>query len=340
MKKHHLLIAILLVVAAVSVAVVSCKKEDTKTLSTNNVKEAFDPRQIEDMNAYLKDFKNKMQLATKGEDEAFSLDEAAWHLSNMANYDFGYVNVEFTDLRYDTLYYHVNITDGKVLLSDLNTVYMSISNDIVHLSQTLNLQEKHIRYVKAFISENGMASVQVITSYINSIRTWHLDDFYIDTICDYFFSDDSVYVWNALGASELERVANLMEGRNYVMSIDELSGRAYFVYTMTQIYDFRYYTDPYGSAFLNNSRIYAVFDETYATPELSKQEMCYCLDSYLGLPFESISTPPYFQDQRPVFWDVRGYRHLFPNNRFYTYYHEIAVDFGLIIGTPDNPING
>lgn len=159
MKKHHLLIAFLLVVAAVSVVVVSCKKEDAKALSTNNAKEAFNPRQIEDMNAYLKDFKNKMQSATKGEDEALSLEEAAWHLSNVANYDFGYVNVEFNDLRYDTLYYHVNITDGKVLLSDLNTVYTSISSDIVHLSQTLNLQEKHIRYVKAFISENGMVSV-------------------------------------------------------------------------------------------------------------------------------------------------------------------------------------
>ena len=101
MKKQYLLIAALLVVAAVSVAVVSCKKENTKALPTSNAKEAFDTRQIEDMNAYLKDFKQKMQSATKGEDETLSIEDADWHLEAVLNYTYGDAGYETTDIQCD-----------------------------------------------------------------------------------------------------------------------------------------------------------------------------------------------------------------------------------------------
>ena len=102
MKKRNLTLAILAMVVAtlVSVAIVSCKKEDTAVPTGQRAaKAAFTPPQVDDMNAYLKAFKQKMQSAAKGDDEALSLDEAAWHLSSVANYDFGHVNVEFDDVR-------------------------------------------------------------------------------------------------------------------------------------------------------------------------------------------------------------------------------------------------
>ena len=86
MRKSKFFIAILVMVVAtlVSVAIVSCKKEDTVAPTGQHAaKAAFTPPQVDDMNAYLKDFKQRMQSAAKGDDEALSLDEAAWHLSSV-----------------------------------------------------------------------------------------------------------------------------------------------------------------------------------------------------------------------------------------------------------------
>ena len=87
-RKATFSIAALLVAAFVSVTVVSCKKESLASLQKqdNPTKEFFNPQEIEDMNAYLKDFKQKM-IESKA-DESLGIDEAAWHLSSLFNYDF------------------------------------------------------------------------------------------------------------------------------------------------------------------------------------------------------------------------------------------------------------
>ena len=122
MKTRNLLIATLLVVAATMIAMVSCKKENQDALLNNTQSaKAFTPPVVDDMNAYLKDFKQKMQNVTKDGNETLSLEEAAWHLSSVANYDFANANVEFDDIRFDTLYSTVNVTGGIILLNDLAT---------------------------------------------------------------------------------------------------------------------------------------------------------------------------------------------------------------------------
>lgn len=85
MKKSNAIFAILaMVIVTIAVTIVSCKKEDTVAPTGQSAaKAAFTPPQVDDMNAYLKDFKQKMQSAAKGDDEALSLDEAAWHLSSV-----------------------------------------------------------------------------------------------------------------------------------------------------------------------------------------------------------------------------------------------------------------
>jgi curli biogenesis system outer membrane secretion channel CsgG len=71
MKTKRFFITTLLVVAAASVAVVSCKKETLNTLSNNTSQsvKTFTVPQVDDMNAYLKDFKQKMQTATRDEED-------------------------------------------------------------------------------------------------------------------------------------------------------------------------------------------------------------------------------------------------------------------------------
>lgn len=61
MKKSNFIMATLLVAVAASVAFVSCKKESQDTLLNNNQPvKAFTVPQVDDMNAYLKEFKQKM----------------------------------------------------------------------------------------------------------------------------------------------------------------------------------------------------------------------------------------------------------------------------------------
>ena len=339
MKKFSIL-SIFVMVAAIAVAVVSCKK-DTPNAMLNNQPQAFKtfyPEGVDDMNAYLKEFKQKMQTVTRDNEETLSLEEAAWHLSSVANYDFANVNVEFTDIVYDTLYYQVNVTNGQVALNDLNALYTSVANDIDAFYQSLNLENKHLRFIGASVSNSGEVIVTLITSYIWLDHTWHFQDGLIAAIaCDTLFSEDSVYVWNALGASELERVINLLEGREYVMPNSGFIGRAYYVYYTNVPFDFRYNIDPYGSPFVNNSRIYAKDGDSYANPVITWEEMCYCLDSYIGLPFEYINEHNLGANMRPVHWTVSGYSGIFPTNPWPTYYHAVNAVIGQIVYTNENP---
>ena len=130
MNKRRFIIATLLVAAAVSVAVVSCKKETPEAkLNGSEEKTAFHPENITDMNAYMKSFRKQMQESKSN--EPMSLEEATWHLSSLANIDFCRVNVEYDDFQFDTIDMQVNITNGVMLMTDFCIAYEQISAKIV-----------------------------------------------------------------------------------------------------------------------------------------------------------------------------------------------------------------
>lgn len=339
MKKHYLFLSTLLVVAAVLVAVVSCKKETQGTLMNNKNEsvQTFNPREIEDMNAYLKGFKQKMQSATKGDDEALSLEDAAWHLSSLANYEFGNVNVQFDNIRFDTLYAHVDVTKGAILLCDLAFAYESICNDIERFFNRLNLNEKHLRFIDADIAEDGYTTISLVTTFIEDSKGWddyhwyfepHIVDPFIDTIaedsCNAHFSNDLVYVWNGLGESELERLLNVYEHHNYLGSGHHIS-----FYTKSREYTFDYpnYIDPYGSPSYNGSRLFGVLgNHNYVIP---KMDMCYYLDSYLGLGYDYLTSNPIglYADECPAIWSIETCSNVFYPNHSATYYHKLKVTY-------------
>ena len=341
MKKLSIIAILSLMAAAFAVAAVSCKKETQNTVQNeNNASKRFDPSQIGDMAAYLKDFKVKMQSVTRGDDETMGLEEAAWHLSSVANYDYGHANVDFTDMRYDTIYGHVSVNNGQITLSDLNAAYDNMTEEIDDLYQNLDLPGMHTRFVDASIMENGEITMSLITTYFSFDHTWYFPyDFYTDTICSYYFSEDSVYIWNQLGATTLQTIINGLEGHRFAMSPALLDSRTFYVYTRQHQFDHQSYIDPYGSPFINNSRIYAKHDDSYATPALSVDEMCYCLDSYLGLPFEYIQSNYYVNDEYPVDWQVTGWEQLFFGDKFMTFYHKLDVTFGRCVFVQEEPGN-
>ena len=137
MKKMFILGAVML--TAMILALVSCEKDEASVDATTKrfSKSFYKPPKTDDMNAYLMDFKLKMQL--RGNDDTMDLDEAAWHLSSVANYDFGDVVDDYARFHYDTLRYNINVEDGKVRVSDLNALYTIAVSDIESTFENLDL---------------------------------------------------------------------------------------------------------------------------------------------------------------------------------------------------------
>ena len=117
MKKSRLILAIIaMAIVAIAVAFVSCKKDSENASNQKNytIQPSVDIRQIEDLNAYFSNFKKKM--TENKANEAFSLEDAAWHLACLANLDFCKVNVEYDNVQFDTVEMQVNVSGDAMLL--------------------------------------------------------------------------------------------------------------------------------------------------------------------------------------------------------------------------------
>ena len=331
MKKSYLFLATLLVVAAVSVAVVSCKKETQRaTLNPIESLQAFNPLEIEDMNAYLKDFKQKIQSAAKGDDEALSLEDAAWHLSSLANFEFANANVECDDVRFDTLYAQVNVTNGTVLLSDLATAYENISTCIDKFYHGLSLDNKHFRFINAIISENGDVAIPILTTFSHSSKYFHLwyfdDEWQLCDLCDSIFPDTIVYSPSGMGKTALQDELNKVVSHPLPYNLVMQPGTVYYTYASTIAFDYIHYMDPYGSTF-DNSRLF-----NHGLPFLYDLglEMCYLYDSYLGLGFDNCPT-----GQEIVSWELQYGRNPQETKEF----HVLKVNYGVQHIVEDEPGN-
>ncbi len=333
MKNSKLTLAILAMVVAtlVSVVVVSCKKEGNATLPVQNpVKERFTPPQVDDMNAYLKDFKQKMQSATKGDDEVLSLEEAAWHLSSVANYDFGKVNIGFNDFIIDTLYEQINIVENRVFMSELNLTYDKISTNINKYLHNLYLSNKHVHFVDMLISESGSIAIQLMITYTSNNRgiydtLWNFT--YSDSInpieeyCGQFEADQPPFIWNGYGKEKLEYALNCLESH----STDSTSHNAFYTFTRQHTFEFHDDIDPFGSPSCFNARLYGLGGWNHA---LSSENMCYYYDSYAGLGYKYLQDNYYVPNEHPVLWSISCDNGSFYPYHWTIYYHNLLVKYG------------
>ena len=335
-------ICVMAVAIIVSIAVVSCKKETQNNLMNNKTEtsQAFNPLEIEDMNAYLKDFKQKMQSAVKGDDEALSIEDAAWHLSSLANVNFCRVNVEYNDFQFDTIEMQVNVTNGVMLMSDLCSAYGRMCTEIQQYKKGFKLPNQNLYFIKISIGNEGNAKIALMTSYSLSSKglydhQWYFSDvFEANDACYEYYSDDSTYIWNDLGAKELQRVLNLYDHHE-----NSGSGELYsicYIPTRDHTFDYTNTHDPYGSEFyyINDSRVFAKRYYNNPNPyyEFSVWEMCYLLDSYLGLGYDYIDDHLYAHEF-PVNWTVISitFKNTNVNTPFYNYtyiYHQLHMEYG------------
>lgn len=342
MKKHYLFLATLFVAAAVSVAVVSCKKDDPKTMlvGTNQSTKVFAPPQIEDMNAYLKDFKQKMK-DSKG-DETMRIDEAAWHLACLGNMDFCNVNVKYDDFLFDTVAMQVDVEDGSMLLNDIYSAYEQMCTQIQQFKNGFDHCDQNLYYINVSIDTDGHTKIATMTSFTYGTKyltdhPWYFSDPLTAEIeCEEYYSDDSTYYWDRLAASELKRVLNLFDHHENGIAP---GGSLVICYTPTRQHTFDYTNtyDPYSSGYyyINESRVFAKrYTDPYPNYVFQLMEMCYCLDSYLGLGYDYIDDNLY-PDEHPVNWTIYCISEHTPFSPWYYYYHQLYVEYGKLI--PVNP---
>ncbi|MCR5659833.1 MAG: hypothetical protein K6G25_10995 [Bacteroidales bacterium] len=336
MKKSNSIIAIIaLAIVAIAAAFVSCKKETEKALNQKDysLQQAADIRQMDDPRSYMIDFKKKLMESKSA--EAYNLDDAAWHLACLANLDFCKVNVEYNDVQFDTVEMQVIVTDGIVLLSDLNAAYQQMCNEIQQFKRGFNHENQDLYYINVSISTDGTAKIALMTSFNNSSKdpwdhTWYYVDIWFEALaCDSIYSE-WYYSWDDTAPSELQRILNCYDHHENDSSDMNHIQICYFP-TRNHDFDYNNTSDPYQSYFYNNSRVFAYRDQHASFIHYLElgEEMCYCLDSYLGLGYDFINDNLY-ADEHPVSWTIRyGTEH--PDKIWYYHYHQLHVEYGRLI---------
>lgn len=177
------LVAAMIIVATGAAILVGCKKEDKADLLVNQLNEmsGFDASQINDMNAYLFEFKHKMQECKS--EELLGLTEAQWHLTALANYDFAYANKKGNSFQIDTIYGRINLTEGMVAMSDLNSFYAQLSESIVTHYHAMTLENKNYRCIYSeFVDNDKNDELQVLTvlviSYDEASKLYYYENEY------------------------------------------------------------------------------------------------------------------------------------------------------------------
>ena len=203
----------------------------------------------------------------------------------------------------------------------------------MQFKKSFSLHNQNLYFIKVFIGAEGNAKVAITSSYtLNSKNLynhqWYFSDLYAAVFeCDKYFTDDSTYLWNGTGANELQRLLNLYDHHENGVGP---SGHYAICYIPTRNHTFNYTNtyDPYGSQnyYFNDSRVFAKrYRSPYPEYVFQGLEMCYCLDSYLGLGYDYIKDNLY-PHEFPVCWTVTPIE--FHNSLYYYYYHNLHVEYG------------
>lgn len=184
--EKKLLFAAMLVVATVSVAVVSCKKNNETTKESSIESKQPDN---ENMDEYLISFKERLLSTQRGE-ETISLEQAQRDLGNLLNFDFGDANYATDSWHYDTLYVPLEIFGDDVDLAQLSIAYTLARAKITDAFKEVLLPEKSVYSIDCSIqhtAKNREYNVQLtlttrglanraINTTIDTTDNWRVTD--------------------------------------------------------------------------------------------------------------------------------------------------------------------
>lgn len=279
MKKNLTLTALIMIIVAFCAT--SCTKSDylEPTNRNNAQKSYYQPPKTDDLKAYLRDFKQKMQ--SRENDETMDIEEAAWHLSSIANYDFGDVVSCFGKFQSDTLYYNINVENGMVKLSDLNSLYTEASADITTHLNNLNLENKHVRFLGAKIEDDGSVAMSILVSSGWPTQPWYFPDLstLYTTLSPYY--DDEYLCDLYIFTDTLETVLNELVACH---PTNQNGGKTFFIVFKTVDFQYGDYYDPNSITAYYDYRIFAYYN--YAQ-NMCADDFFYYFDSYAGLAVDS-----------------------------------------------------
>jgi hypothetical protein len=188
MKKSRILMGVL-ALTIVAAIIIACTKEKEAMVS-QSASETITVSKEDDMSAYLKQFKEKMQSAEKG-DEVLSLEDARWHLEAVLNYTYGDAGHQTSDIQCDTFQNKLQTNEGIVTLSDINQAFNHISQKVEQTIANCPLPNKSILSIQTRLIDERESDCITLQSliktrglspfpihwYVNSTDYWYENDY-------------------------------------------------------------------------------------------------------------------------------------------------------------------
>lgn len=228
MKKNRIIMGTLVLVVVSAIIIACTKEKETKVAQNSN--EMVTVSKEDDMSAYLKQFKEKMQSTSKG-DETLSMEDARWHLEAVLNYTYGDAGHPTTDIQSDTFYIDIPTKGEVVTLDKLNDVFSSLSADVEKTFAACDLPEKSILAIQTEFDDDSKeegAHIRVIMD-TRGLNTEYNEFQFGPT--EYWYEDDwrgkcGLYVGECLGTGAVQRLQSKIN--TCIPHIGSGSGVVYF----------------------------------------------------------------------------------------------------------------
>ena len=179
MKKRFIIFATVIIAAATTITVVSCKKDKTDENNANQNVSLTDSGKNDNMDDYLLSFKEKL-LNAKNNDETISLEQAQRDLANLLNFDFGDANYATDMIEYDTLYAKFSMDQDEVDLYQLGIAYQSLFNQVVETYQQIDLPDKSVYTIHCYFDHFSSQETVKVMAIMGTRSYSGTRDVYLD----------------------------------------------------------------------------------------------------------------------------------------------------------------
>lgn len=319
MKTNKICIIIL---ALILVTAQSCKKDkNTDPVNRSDNQTSFNIYEEKNLDEYLTNFMNKLKNTTRS-NELLEADDAMWHLAACLNFQYCNINVQKSQVEYDTIFTSINVNDGCISLNDINTTLQEISAEVGNIYNSCQLKDKNLLYIMPKIQDNttrGGTTVRTVVAISDRSNFGHyaFDD--EEEILE-LFPEYVTYRWDTDAITTLEYYINM-----YRNSTEAIPGRVYITMDTTI------------TCYYRNNYIYRLFNTEISDHLfLNREDMAYYLDSYIGLIDECNPGRPLLGY---VCSDLQAGHGDLPldNKKPLTFHHILYITYGIVSYTSNPP---
>lgn len=195
MKKTFIFAALLLAVAT-TITIVSCKK-DKETVKNNISENSIKSYELSEMDKTMIAFGEKLKSASNERSgETMPLEEALNTLTNYQNFSMCDASHFSIEMLTDTIHATLNVTNGEVLLSELNRFYETTRREIL----PDGIRQKFLYCIQSVADNNTNADLNSISGNLDVSVIVRIPDLTLTRDYDYVFDDTlSWYDFEGLG---------------------------------------------------------------------------------------------------------------------------------------------